>query len=105
MFEIKDDAVLTIREGRLTVEELCIEAGAIVKNDSEIYTYTTLSEGSLIGKGTLWAHISSKVIGGIVAPLQTVIYYGYQTVKRRYWQIMSGSYAVSAPSGHGSIET
>lgn len=102
MWTIKDGNELTIREGRLTLDELVVEPGATVRNDSEIFTYTTLSEGEIAGRGTLWAHVSSKAIGGAIAPLQTIIYYGLQMIKRRYLQMMDGSYAVSAPSGHGT---
>lgn len=98
------DGELTVREGRLTIDELFIDEEAILKNDAETYTYATVSAGMIDGKGTLWAHVSSKAIGGLVAPLQTIIYYGIQVVTRRYLQLMSGSYAVSTPSGHGDTK-
>lgn len=101
---ILHEGELAIQEGRLMVDELAIEKNAIVRNESEIYTYTTVSEGEIVGKGTLWAHISSKAIGGVIAPLQTIIYYGIQTIKRRYIQLMSGSYIASTSTGHGDTE-
>ena len=96
------DGTLTIRSGRLTVDGLLIEEGATLHNDAEVYTHTTLSEGTINGSGTLWAHVSSKAIGGAIAAIQTIIYYG-QAVRRRFLQIQSGGYVVTSPSGHGTV--
>ena len=97
------NGTLTIRKGRLTVKDLVIESGATLQNDAEVYTYTTISDGTINGNGTLWAHVTSKHIGGLIAPLQTILYYGYEAVLRRFLQITSGSYAVTSPSGHGDV--
>ena len=83
---------------------MTVEAGASLRNDAEVYTHTFVSHGEIKGRGTIWAHVSSKPIGGNIAPLHTIIYYGAQVIKRRYLQIMDGSFVVSASVGHGDIE-
>jgi hypothetical protein len=98
-----NSGTLTINSGRLTVDGLLIEPGAALHNDAEVYTTTTVSDGEITGNGTLWAHIACKAIGGVIAPLHTIIYYGYQAVKRRFLQIQSGSCVVTSPSGHGTV--
>ena len=57
------------------MDALIIKEGATVINDGEIYTHTTVSEGEIKGKGTLWAHVSSKAIGGTIDENQVVIYW------------------------------
>ena len=94
---------LTIRTGRLTVDAVHIDEGATLHNDAEVYTRDFTSNGAIAGTGTAWAHVSSKHIGGEIAALQTVIYYGHQDVDRRFIQIQTVGYVITSPSGHGSI--
>jgi hypothetical protein len=95
---------LTLRTGRLTLQDgIEIADDAVLNNLSEVYTYSTVSTGTINGNGTIWAHVTSKHIGGTVAPLQTIIYYGDTIISRRYLQIMSGSCVVTRPTGHGDI--
>lgn len=101
--QTRRNGILTLRRGRRTLDGIHVENGAAVQNDAEMYTYATRSEGEILGTGTLWAHVSSRPVGGTVAALHTVIYYGEQYVTQRYIQIMSGSFTVSSPSGDGSI--
>ncbi|MDR3109126.1 MAG: hypothetical protein LBU65_05485 [Planctomycetaceae bacterium] len=46
------EGTYTRRVGRLT-SDITIAAAAVVDNDGEIFTYTTLSEGEITGNGTL----------------------------------------------------
>lgn len=94
---------LTIRTGRLTAD-LAIGPDAAVRNDAEIYTFTTTSGGTITGRGTWWAHVTSKPIGGDIDKYLTVIYYGEQFVRRRFLQLMSGSFTVTEPTGYGDTE-
>lgn len=66
---------LTIRKGRLTVGALRVESGATLRNDAEVYTTTTVSDGVISGTGTLWAHVSSRPIGGEIFSTQIIIYW------------------------------
>jgi hypothetical protein len=70
------NGTLTLRNGRRTLHDgIIIEAAATVHNDAEIHAYTVVSEGTISGSGTLWAHITSKPIEGIIDTLQVIIYY------------------------------
>jgi hypothetical protein len=73
--QTRHNGTLTLRNGRRTIDGILIEDAAAVRNESELYTYTTLSDGTIEGKGTWWAHVSSKTIGGIIDVQQVVIYY------------------------------
>jgi hypothetical protein len=73
--QFRNSGTLTLRNGRRTVDGITIEAGATVHNDAEIHAYTVVSEGTISGSGTLWAHITSKPIGGVISTLQVIIYY------------------------------
>jgi hypothetical protein len=73
--QTRHNGILTIHNGRRTVDGITIEAAAEVRNDAEIYTHTAISEGSITGTGTLWAHITSKPIGGVIGAMQVIIYY------------------------------
>jgi hypothetical protein len=101
----RKNGTLTLRKGRRTLDGIIITDKAVLKNTSELYTYSTVSEGTIEGNGTIWAHVTSKHIGGVIAPLQTIIYYGDTIISRRYLQIMSGSCVITIPSGHGDIVT
>ncbi len=103
MITLRNGTTWTQRAGRLTTDALLIEPGATLRNEAEVYTYTTISEGRILGKGTLWAHVSSKYVDGEIDPLHTVIYYGIWPLDRRYIQIQTVSYAVATSSGHGSV--
>jgi hypothetical protein len=69
------DGKLTLRNGRRTIDGIFIESSAIVRNDAELYTYSTVSEGTIEGNGTLWAHVTSRPIGGVISTLEVIIYY------------------------------
>lgn len=97
------NGTLTLRNGRRTIDGIFITEDAVINNRAEIYTYSTVSEGTINGNGTLWAHVTSKPIGGIIATLQTIIYYGDTIISLRYLQIMSGSCVITSPTGHGNI--
>jgi uncharacterized protein (DUF1697 family) len=97
------NGILTLRTGRRTIDGILISENAAVDNRSELYTYSTVSEGIIAGNGTIWAHVSSKPIGGAISVLQTIIYYGDTIISRRYLQIMSGSCVITSPAGHGNI--
>jgi hypothetical protein len=83
---------------------MTITDNAVLNNLAQLYTYSTISEGTINGNGTIWAHVTSKHIGGVIATLQTIIYYG-DIINRRYLQIMSGSCVITIPSGHGNVVT
>jgi hypothetical protein len=69
------NGTLTLRNGRRTIDALLITEDAVINNRAEIYTYSTVSEGTINGNGTLWAHISSRPIGGVISTLEVIIYY------------------------------
>jgi hypothetical protein len=97
------NATLTLRSGRLNVDGVTLDENAVLNNRAELYTYSTASEGTITGNGTIWAHVTSKPIGGVIDVLQTIIYYGDTIISKRYLQIMSGSYVITSPEGHGNI--
>lgn len=74
MFVLKSGE-LRIRNGTFSVSELQIEEGATLCNEAEVRTHTTVSAGEIRGHGTLWAHVSSKFIGGVIDRYQIVIYW------------------------------
>jgi hypothetical protein len=69
------NGTLTLRNGRRTIDGIIITENAVLDNRAELYTYSTLSEGVIEGNGTLWAHVTSKPIGGGIDALQVIIYY------------------------------
>jgi hypothetical protein len=73
--QTRTNGTLTLRTGRRTIDGIFIDSAAVVRNDSELYTHTTVSEGTIEGNGTLWAHISSRPIGGVISTLEVIIYY------------------------------
>jgi hypothetical protein len=73
--QTRHTGTLTLRTGRRTLDGLIIESTATVHNDSEIYSHDFVSEGTIEGNGTIWAHISSKPVGGTIDPFQIIIFY------------------------------
>jgi hypothetical protein len=73
--QTRTNGTLTLRTGRRTIDGIFIDSTAVVRNDAELYTYSTVSEGTIEGNGTLWAHITSRPIGGIISTLEVIIYY------------------------------
>ncbi|MDR0704748.1 MAG: hypothetical protein LBF88_07130 [Planctomycetaceae bacterium] len=70
------NGTLTLRNGRRTfLDGITIGEAATVHNDAEIHAYTVVSQGTIAGSGTLWAHITSRPIGGVIDTLQVIIYY------------------------------
>jgi hypothetical protein len=69
------NGILTLRNGRRTVDGMVIESAATVHNNAELYTHDCVSEGTIAGTGMLWAHITSRHIGGEIGTLQVIIYY------------------------------
>ena len=92
---------LTIREGRLTAD-ICVEAGATLRNDAEVYTHTTLSDGEIAGSGTLWAHVTSKPIGGMIDDSQVIIY--WPKVAALVLPMPFGNlFSIQKQTGHGEL--
>jgi hypothetical protein len=73
--QTRHNGTLTLKTGRRTIDGIILESAATVLNNSEIYSHDFVSEGIIAGNGTIWAHVSSKPIGGAVSTLQVVIYY------------------------------
>ena len=89
---------LVIRSDRLRVDELSIEEGGVLENQGVVHTTTTVSNGTILGVGTLWAWwVTSEFIQGEIDEDQIVIYYGDRPVELSWIQVATGSIIV-APS-------
>jgi hypothetical protein len=74
--QFRDSGTLTLQNGRRTLHDgIIISENAALDNRAELYTHDFVSEGTITGDGTIWAHISSKPIGGVISTLQVIIYY------------------------------
>ncbi len=56
------------------------ESGAVLRNDAEVYTHVAVSSGEIKGRGTLWTHVLSKLVGGAIDFAQTVTHWPRQAV-------------------------
>ncbi len=94
---------LSIREGRLTCD-IAVEAGAVLRNDAEVYTHAAVSSGEIRGRGTLWTHVSSKPIGGAVESSQRIIYWPVEAAAKFVLPVWHGNlFSIQKQSGQGEL--
>ena len=94
---------LTIRKGRLTAD-IAIGAGASLRNDAEIYTHTLVSSGEIKGRGTIWTHVTSKPVGGVVDPLQIIVYWPKEAAAKFTLPVWHGNlFSIQKQSGQGEL--
>ncbi len=102
MFTLRNGE-LTIRKGRLTCD-MTVEAGASLRNDAEVFSHTFVSHGEIKGRGTIWAHVSSKPIGGVVDPLQIIIYWPKEAAAKFVLPVCCGNlFSIPKQTGDGEL--
>lgn len=100
MFTIHNGQV-DVLSGRLT-SDVSLRAAGTLRNESEVYTRRFASIGVLFGAGTLRTHCKSKPLGGLIDPLQTVMFYGCPVPI--LVQLVSGGIVVIEPTEYADVQ-
>ncbi|HBT76126.1 MAG TPA: hypothetical protein DEB39_04200 [Planctomycetaceae bacterium] len=94
---------LTIRKGRLACD-IIIEAGATLRNEAEIHAHTLVSNGEIRGRGTIRTHVTSKPIGGVVDPLQIIVYWPKEAATKFALPVWHGNlFSIPKQTGRGEL--